>query len=83
MDLNGYKTDIEKCQNLKQLEGDKNQIFRKKWFSQPNAFKNKRNSDRNKKKEYGQKINLLKKAIEQAIGEKNKSTRKKPINKIF
>jgi phenylalanyl-tRNA synthetase alpha chain len=82
MDLNGYKTDIEKCQNLKQLEAIKVKYLGRNGLINQMLSKIKEIPNE-QKKEYGQKVNLLKKEIEQAINEKQKELEKNKTTKFF
>jgi Phenylalanyl-tRNA synthetase alpha subunit len=82
MDLNGYKTDIEKCQNLKQLEEIKIKYLGRNGLVNQMLSKIKEIPSQ-QKKEYGQKVNLLKKEIEQAINEKQKELEKNKTTKFF
>jgi phenylalanyl-tRNA synthetase alpha chain len=82
MDLNGYKTDIEKCQNLKQLEEIKIKYLGRNGLVNKMLSKIKEIPSQ-QKKEYGQKVNLLKKAIEQAIEKKRKQLEKNQSAKFF
>jgi len=82
MDLNGYKTDIEKCQNLKQLEEIKIKYLGRNGLVNQMLSKIKE-IPTEQKKEYGQKVNLLKKAIEQAIEKKTKALEKSQSTKFF
>jgi len=82
MDLNKYKTDIEKCQNLKELEEVKIKYLGRNGLINQMFLKIKE-IPLEQKKEYGQKINLLKKEIEKAIDKKQKELEKNKTTKFF
>jgi len=82
MDLNGYKTDIDKCQNLKELEEVKIKYLGRNGLVNQMLSKIKE-IPVEQKKEYGQKVNLLKKEIEQEINKKQKELEKNKIKKFF
>jgi len=82
MDLNQYKADIDKCKNLKEL-----QILKIKYLGRNGLintmFQNIKKVPVNQKKEYGQKINLIKKEIEKKIKEKQNELDKNRLIKFF
>jgi len=82
MDLQGYKNDIEKCQNLKQLEEIKIKYLGRNGLVNQMLSKIKE-IPTEQKKEYGQKVNLLKKAIAQSIEKKRKQLEKNQSTKFF
>jgi phenylalanyl-tRNA synthetase alpha chain len=82
MDLNEYKTDIDKCQNLKELEEVKIKYLGRNGLVNQMLSKIKE-IPVEQKKEYGQKVNLLKKEIEQEINKKQKELEKNKTKKFF